>query len=228
MTRTDTWRGVWAAAALMLVVAVTPVPASIAGPAATTSVTLGWTAPGDDGNSGTASEYDLRYSTTPITPGNFDQSTVVPGLSHPAPAGTHEQARVGGLEPGRLYYFALKAVDEDGNWSLLSNVAFKTTPGDARPTPVSSVSLSPPFPSPARQGVRIDMMLPSEMVAHVTVHDIGGRVVKWLAGGSYPAGRTVLQWDLTDDTGEHLSAGQYWVLGVLGDVRFTHRLTVVP
>ena len=30
------------------------------------SITIGWTATGDNGNSGTASEYDIRYSTTPI------------------------------------------------------------------------------------------------------------------------------------------------------------------
>ena len=32
-----------------------------------TAVTLSWTAPGDDGNWGTATEYDIRYSQSPIT-----------------------------------------------------------------------------------------------------------------------------------------------------------------
>lgn len=32
------------------------------------SVTLAWTAPGDDGKIGTASAYDLRYATAPADP----------------------------------------------------------------------------------------------------------------------------------------------------------------
>ena len=32
-----------------------------------TNLTLNWTAPGDDGSTGTATSYDLRYSTTPIS-----------------------------------------------------------------------------------------------------------------------------------------------------------------
>src|SRR2546426_7990535 len=34
-------------------------------------VLLSWFAPGDDGNSGTATAYDLRWSTSPITDANF-------------------------------------------------------------------------------------------------------------------------------------------------------------
>src|SRR5262249_4960721 len=160
------------------------------------------------------------YSTGPITPANFDVATLVSGLPTPSPAGSHEQVRVTGLEAGRLYYFALKAVDDDGNWSLLSNVAIKVAPGTTKPASLLAVSLSPPRPSPARDGVKIEMTLPRAMVARVSVHDVGGRVVKWLAGASYPAGTTVFQWDLTDEKGARLGAGQYWILGVLGDDRF--------
>jgi hypothetical protein len=35
-----------------------------------TVVTVAWTAPGDDGDAGTAAEYDIRYATDPITAGN--------------------------------------------------------------------------------------------------------------------------------------------------------------
>ncbi len=43
----------------------------------TTSVQLNWTAPGDDGNTGTATTYDIRYSTSAITAGNFSSATQV-------------------------------------------------------------------------------------------------------------------------------------------------------
>ncbi len=41
------------------------------GTVTTSSVALSWTAPGDDGATGTASSYDIRYSTSTITAGNW-------------------------------------------------------------------------------------------------------------------------------------------------------------
>src|SRR5690242_17292972 len=46
-------------------------------PSTATAATLTWTAPGDDANTGQASSYDLRYSTSPITASNFSQMTPV-------------------------------------------------------------------------------------------------------------------------------------------------------
>lgn len=40
------------------------------------SVTLKWTAPGDDGNTGTATTYDIRYSKNPITEANWGDATI--------------------------------------------------------------------------------------------------------------------------------------------------------
>jgi lysophospholipase L1-like esterase len=91
------------------------------------SVTLEWTAPGDDGNTGQARSYQLRYSTSPITPDNFNSATPVPNLPQPAPAGTKQEVAVAGLASGATYYFALKTADEFGNLSALSNVASATT-----------------------------------------------------------------------------------------------------
>src|SRR5262245_18200972 len=44
---------------------------------ATSGVTLEWTAPGDDDRFGRAQAYVLRYSTEPITDGNFGQAAIV-------------------------------------------------------------------------------------------------------------------------------------------------------
>jgi len=51
----------------------------------TTSITLTWTAPGDDNSIGTAASYDIRYSTSSITTSNWasaTQATGEPILSH--------------------------------------------------------------------------------------------------------------------------------------------------
>ena len=85
------------------------------------SVSLTWTAPGDDSLSGTASQYDLRYSTSPITATNFASATRFSGTPTPSPSGTAEHVTVTGLSSGTLYYFALKTADEVPNWSGISD-----------------------------------------------------------------------------------------------------------
>lgn len=92
-----------------------------------TSITVTWTATGDDGARGTASLYDLRYSTSTITEANWDAATQV--LSEPLPttAGTQQEMVITGLAPNTTYYFALKVSDEVPNVSNLSNVASNTT-----------------------------------------------------------------------------------------------------
>ena len=86
------------------------------------SITLTWTAPGDDEDVGVASEYDIRYSTSLIDEGNWDSATQVDGEPTPSPAGTKEIFTVTGLSTDTTYYFAMKTADEVPNWSELSNV----------------------------------------------------------------------------------------------------------
>jgi Tol biopolymer transport system component len=86
------------------------------------SVTVSWTAPGDDGTVGTAAQYDLRYATATITEGTWEVAMSVQGVPAPRTAGTRESFTVAGLEAGRLYFFALKTADGAPNWSALSTV----------------------------------------------------------------------------------------------------------
>ncbi len=88
----------------------------------TTSVQLNWTAPGDDGSTGTATSYDIRYSTSAITAGNFSSATQVSGAPAPAAAGTNQNVTVSGLTADTTYYFAMKTADAVPNWSTISNV----------------------------------------------------------------------------------------------------------
>jgi FlgD Ig-like domain len=95
-----------------------------------TFVALTWTAPGDDSTAGQASAYDLRYSTASIDDTNFYLAPSATG-SVPSPSASgeteyYEQAT--GLAANTWYWFALKSVDEAGNWSVISNVLkIKTT-----------------------------------------------------------------------------------------------------
>lgn len=86
------------------------------------SVSLSWTAPGDDSLTGTATSYDLRYATSPITIDNWSTATIVTSVPAPLPAGSSQTTTVHGLTYGTAYYFAIRSVDDAGNWSGLSNV----------------------------------------------------------------------------------------------------------
>jgi chitodextrinase len=111
----------------------TVAPASakdLSGPSASvtyTSVDLTWTAPGDDGNTGQARGYELRYSTSNITASNWDAAAPVTGLPTPKPAGNKETFKVTGLAYKTSYYFALRTYDEALNKSPISNVPKVTT-----------------------------------------------------------------------------------------------------
>lgn len=106
-------------------------PAALSGMTATTksngSVNLSWTAPGDDGSIGTASKYEVRYSTSTITAANWDQADRAVGEPIPLLAGSTQAFRVNGLSPSTAYYFALKTIDDVGNASSLSNIPSATT-----------------------------------------------------------------------------------------------------
>ncbi len=85
------------------------------------SVTLVWTAPGDDGDRGTAAAYDLRFSADPSTP--FELRTMLDGAPRPAPPGTQQVAILHGQSFAGDLFFQMKTADESGNWSAVSNQA---------------------------------------------------------------------------------------------------------
>jgi phosphodiesterase/alkaline phosphatase D-like protein len=109
------------------------------------SVTLAWTTPGDDSLTGTASQFDIRYSTSAITASNFASATRVTGAPAPAAPGTRQTFVVNGLAPSTTYWFALKTADDIPNWSILSNVVTRATsavPDTLRPAPLAIAASS--------------------------------------------------------------------------------------
>jgi len=92
---------------------------------------LTWIAPGDDGSSGTASEYDIRYSQNPIDESSWGLALQISGLIPiPQIAGSSESTQATGLDPDTDYYFAIKTKDDENNWSVISeNGTGHTQPG---------------------------------------------------------------------------------------------------
>jgi hypothetical protein len=107
------------------------------------SVTLAWTSPGDDGSTGTAAQYDIRYSTSTITAANWSAATQTSGEPTPKAAGNSETFTATGLSSGTIYYFAIKTVDEVPNWSAISNIVSRATLDVVPPSPILDLSAEP-------------------------------------------------------------------------------------
>jgi hypothetical protein len=108
-------------------------------------VTIGWTAPGDDGDIGSATAYDLRWSDVEITEANFSSATPVTTQPIPQLAGATQTFVLIGLDEAKKYYFTIRARDEMGNWSPLGGVASVTTHSADQipPAAVRDLSSSP-------------------------------------------------------------------------------------
>lgn len=88
-------------------------------------VLLKWTAPGDDGYTGRAAGYDLRYQhhvKGPIdTEAEWNAATKAYTEPVPSFAGQTDSAIVNSLIEGESYYFSIRTRDLAGNYSVLSN-----------------------------------------------------------------------------------------------------------
>lgn len=92
-----------------------------------TSITFSWTTPGDDGTTGRATSYDIRYSESLITAANWHLANKAPAIPAPGTPGEAQPYVASGLNPGTSYFFAVKTADEADNWSTISNVKEAST-----------------------------------------------------------------------------------------------------
>ena len=85
------------------------------------TVTLTWTAPGDDGTIGKVEAYEVRWLSFRFSEPDWTAGTTAGPLPTPGVVGTHETAVLRGVPGGAMRYFALKSRDEAGNRSVISN-----------------------------------------------------------------------------------------------------------
>ncbi len=204
---------------------------------------LTWTAPGDDGMSGTATLYDLRTSSSAITEANFGLAT---GLSVPAPqpGGSSETFEVTGLSCQPKKYYALKTRDDAGNWSAMSNVVSLRPACPQPPIQCSDVesegllALSParlefaaPRPNPVHDAaITIRFGIPAGAAGRsctVDVFDPVGRRVRSLYRADARPGFTELSWDLRSNQGSRVPNGVYFLKLGLGEETQTRQVLVV-
>lgn len=197
------------------------------------SIVFGWTAVGDDCDTGTATSYDFRYSQAPITAENFHLATQV-SIDSPSPAGSPECAVVGGLAASTTYHFSVKAVDEVGHTSPYGGDLEETTRpsqcqnylcGLSARTPrvesgtTTMTRLLPPVPNPSRHRVALSYTVASDEddePLELNVFDVRGARVRSLRKGPANVGEHRIEWDFRTDSGERVAPGVYIVRMVLG------------
>ena len=91
------------------------------------NITIGWTAPGDDGMTGTATEYEIRYSPDVINDESWETAEAVSSPPLPELAGAEQIFTIAGLEHGSLYHIGIMTSDEVPNWSGISNIVAATS-----------------------------------------------------------------------------------------------------
>jgi len=147
-----------------------------------TSVDLTWTASGDDNLDGTAASYDIRYLVSEISETSWTNAVQVSGEPIPQLSGASQSFSLIGLSSATQYTIAMRAIDEAGNVSGLSNVVTITTsqsPGSP-PPPQPRVSLvSPGGTQCLEHGQVINVSWTIENADHVALYvtSDGGVVV---------------------------------------------------
>jgi hypothetical protein len=101
--------------------------------ASSDAMLLNWTASGDDGATGAASQYELRFSTGPINEANLQFAGLAPQLPAPAPSGEQQSYLLPGLSAGIPFYLALRSMDKVGNYSPLVTLGPITTASPSSP-----------------------------------------------------------------------------------------------
>lgn len=216
------------AGALLLFVLAVPGAASAA------DVVLHWTAPGDDGNVGTANNYLIRYSLQPIVGVdtlNWWSNTATSVGTIPAPhvAGTREQFTAASLDSGSTYYWMIVTCDEVGHCSGYSNVAVKVA--GVNPTNVASADMIG-YPNPASDHVTFRFQAGTSSgspgPARLTIYDLNGRRVIELLNEVLPAGEQTVLWSCQSDQGNHVAPGLYNAILEAPTGREIQQIVVLP
>ncbi|MCK4757882.1 MAG: hypothetical protein KAS67_05480, partial [Thermoplasmata archaeon] len=88
------------------------------------SIWMNWTAPGDDGLTGTVDNYVIKYSTLPIPNRacfDFIERDYIININGNLPGGVFESRVISDLPAGETFYFSMMPRDEAGNEGDISN-----------------------------------------------------------------------------------------------------------
>ena len=179
-------------------------------------LTLRWTAPGDDGNVGTAAYYAIVYSLDTINASNWEEADLWVSPPDPETAGQEEIFTLTGLQPGKEYWVAIKAVDDSYNVSDLSNctcgearVEFSLDVDDEFAEIPTDFHLRQNYPNPFNPSTVIEYSVPAHANVTIRVFNVLGQVTATLIDQHQSAGTYAVEWNGTDDNGVQVASGVY-------------------
>ncbi len=129
-------------------------------------------------------------------------------------------------EDQRSYFYKIRFRDIHGNLSDLSNEVVGLLPTGVPAVP-SVVRLSQNRPNPFNPLTTIHFELPAGGSVRLSIYDLGGRLIKELANGVYPAGGHEARWDGRDAAGRAVASGSYVARLEAGGLRDSMRMTLV-
>ena len=187
-----------------------------------TSVTLGWTAVGDDGviAGGPAWSYEIRVAYGEFDAETFDWETaaVLPGVPDPsAPAEKESYTATEYVYPtSTRMTFALVVVDWNGNMSMVSNVAVSLTWEDIingveeESKLPEEFALAQNYPNPFNPSTAISFELPKATHVKLEVWSTTGQKITTLVDGQFSAGSHNVHWNAVDSRGMKVASGVYF------------------
>ncbi|TMQ71611.1 MAG: hypothetical protein E6K80_05080 [Candidatus Eisenbacteria bacterium] len=192
-----------------------------------TSLTLAWTATGDDGHVGRPQRYVVRAATNPLTAANFDAAPIGRIRLATTDAGGTETLVLEPLTAATRYWIALEAYDAASNVSPLSNVAQAQTLVGG-PLGSSGIALAP-GKNPSRIPASLYWQSAPDAVGQrqrLRIYDLFGRRLRTFDLGAGVGG--VVQWDGDDDDGRRVPAGLYLLRLESGSRHTESRLVLLP
>jgi len=142
---------------------------------------------------------------------------------------------------GRQLSRMLRAVDLDldgdldligvaeGLFYVVANGGFATAVMQQKPSPPLQFSISPIYPNPARDQIKIELNLPAGVKREefiVAIFDLTGRLIRSWRLNEYKQSIR-LNWDLRDQASNSLPNGIYLVKAQMGQLRAVQKIAVV-
>jgi len=109
---------------------------------------------------------------------------------------------------------------------VLSRDTGTAVPGETG-EPSGRVRMLGTYPNPFNPRVTIAFEMLRAGETRVAVHDVSGRLVRTLASGLRPAGAARLVWDGTDDRGDGVASGVYFVRVESGETKLTSKVMLL-
>ncbi len=109
------------------------------------------------------------------------------------------------VEPDRVWYYRLGAVDRDGREALHPPISVITPAWELRTMPALA------SPDPFREKTTVRLVLAEPARARLAVYDVTGRRVRVLVDAPLPEGDHAMVWDGRDEAGRRVGRGTYFV-----------------